>query len=142
MVVAGLFGAPIYAMVESRSNHRQPRTTMGDVGGTPVEIASLPPSLAKLYRGAKSHRPHFESIPCFCGCQEGRLEHRNLLDCYVLGNGRGWESHAVGCEVCQGEAETALDLLARGRPVAEVKARIVDEYGVPQEIRDLQEDDE
>ena len=142
-LVIGLFAAPIYAVVKSRSapenSHPAMGPAMGDVGGSPVDLATLQPSLVKLYRGAKSHDSHFKGIPCFCGCQEGRLEHRNLFDCFVLKDGRGWESHATGCDVCQGEAEMALDLLARGSPPSEVKARIIDEFSTPQEIRDLQE---
>lgn len=138
-LVIALFSAPIFAVVKSRSSHDDPRMTMGNIGGSPVDLETLQPSLAKLYRGARSHAAHFEEIPCFCGCQEGRLEHRNLFDCFVLKDGRGWESHATGCDVCQGEAEMALTFLARGSPVADVKTRIINEYGTPQEIRDLQE---
>ena len=138
-LVIGLFSAPIYAVVKSRSGHDDPRMTMGNIGGTPVELATLPPAIAKLYRSARTHASHFTELPCYCGCQEGRLKHRNLFDCYVLADGRGWESHATGCDVCQGEAEMALDLLARGTPAAEVRTQIVDEYGTPQEIRDLRE---
>lgn len=139
VVVIGLLSAPIYAVINSRSSHDQPRMTMGDIGGSPLELATLRSSLARLYRGAKSHRAYFEKIPCFCGCQEGRLQHRNLFDCYVLKDGRGWESHATGCDVCQGEAEMALDLMAHGSSLADVKTQIVDEYGMSREIRDLQE---
>lgn len=141
-LATALFAAPFYAVMKSRSNHEQPRMTMGNIGGTPVDLATLQPSLAKVYQGAKSHGSHFEEIPCFCGCQEGRLEHRNLYDCFILKDGRGWESHATGCDVCQGEAVMALDLLARGSPIAEVKTRIIDKYGMPEEMRDLQEADE
>lgn len=143
VLVIGLFSAPVYAVLQSRSTHESSHSamepSMGNVGGTPVDLATLQPSLVKLYRGAKSHDSHFKTIPCFCGCQEGRLEHRNLFDCFVLEDGRGWESHATGCGVCQGEAEMALDLLARGSPPNEVKAQVIDEYGIPQEIRELQE---
>lgn len=138
-LAVGLLSAPIYAVIKSSPQHDSPPMVMGDIGGAPVDLSTLPPSLAKLYRGAESHATHFEEIPCFCGCQEGRLQHRNLLDCYVLKDGAGWESHAVGCDVCQGEAEMALDLLKDGSPIAEIKSRIVDSYGTPREIRDLQE---
>ena len=141
VVALGVLSAPIYAFIDSRSNGTPASSamTMGDMGGTPVDIDTLRPALAELYIGARAHREHFAEIPCFCGCQEGRLEHRNLLDCYVLKDGRGWESHATGCAVCQGEARLALKLLDANEPVTDVKARIIDEFGVPQEIRDLQE---
>lgn len=134
-----LFSAPIYAVIKSRASHDKPSMTMGDIGGSPVDLATLQPSLVKLYRGAKAHAPHFKEIPCFCGCQEGRLQHRNLYDCYVLKDGRGWESHAIGCDVCQGEAEMALALMSRGTPPDAVKTQVVDKYGMPEEIRELQE---
>lgn len=141
LVALSLLSAPIYGVLSSRSNGTaaSPAMNMGDTGGAPVDIETLQPVLAELYIGARSHRDHFEEIPCFCGCEEGRLEHRNLFDCYVLKDGRGWESHATGCAVCQGEARLTLKLLDANEPFEDIRARIIDEFGLPQEIRDLQE---
>lgn len=132
-IAVGLLFAPIYALL--RGHSAEP--VMGDRGGTAVSLSTLDPSLAQIYKAAKAHGSHFEQFPCFCGCQEGRLEHRQLLDCYVLRDGTGWESHAIGCGICQGEARTALQMLKADTPVDEIRARIIDEFGMPDEMRDL-----
>jgi hypothetical protein len=138
-LVLGLFSAPIYVLIKARSSEST-SMTMSDMGGAAVELSTLQPAVAKLYRGARDHGSHFEQIPCFCGCEEGRLQHRHLLDCFLLGNGGGWESHATGCAVCQGEARLALRLLSSGTSVGEVRKQIIEEFGLPQEMRDLQEE--
>ena len=137
-IAAALFAGPIYAVTRDDPSATE-TTSMGDIGGTSVQLGTLQPELAALYEGARTHGAHFAEIPCFCGCMEGRLEHRHLLDCFVLRNGGGWESHAVGCAVCQGEARMALRLLEQGTAVEEVREQIVDEFGMPEEMRDLQE---
>lgn len=138
LIALGLWSAPIYAMLKGRSAE-PPMTGMGDIGGTTVSLGTLDPKLAQVYRAAQSHGSHFKEIPCFCGCQQGRLEHRHLLDCFVLRDGGGWESHATGCAICQGEARMALRLLGVGVPVDEVRAQILEEFGMPEEMRDQQE---
>jgi hypothetical protein len=127
-----LIAGPLSLVLGDDSPSSTTTRNMGDVGGIPVDLDTLSPELASLYRSAERHGDHFTKIPCFCGCQEGRLEHRNLLDCYVLRDGRGWESHAVGCDVCQGEARLALSLLDEGLDIGEVTDKVIDAYGMPE----------
>jgi hypothetical protein len=138
LLALGVLAAPVYVVLKDRATGSS-MTTMGNMGGTAVSLETLDASLAEVYLDARSHGSHFEEIPCFCGCQEGRLEHRNLLDCFVLRDGSGWESHATGCGICQGEARMALRLLEAGTPIDETKTQIIDEFGMPEEMRDLQE---
>ena len=122
----------------NNSAPRQP--TMAEFGGTPVNISTLDGNLAALYRGAKAHGRHFEQIPCFCGCDKTRLQHRHLLDCFLLKDGGGWESHATGCSVCQGEARMALELLDKGVDPNEVRELVIDEFGMPESMREMLEE--
>lgn len=78
-------------------------------------------------------------IRCFCGCAKG-LEHRHLLDCFVRPDGSGWESHATGCAVCQGEARMALRMLEEGTSIDEVRRRIVEEFGMSEQMQDMIEE--
>ena len=147
MVAAGLLFAlvlagPLYVLLsQDKPNHlneKGTRTpTMAEYGGTPVAISTLDSHLAAMYRGAKAHGRHFKQIPCFCGCDKTRLQHRHLLDCFVLKDGGGWESHATGCSVCQGEARMALELFDQGVDPGEVRDLVIDAYGMPESMRDM-----
>ena len=110
---------------------------MASFGGTPVDITTLDAELAAMYRGAKAHAGHFKDIPCYCGCDRTRLEHRHLLDCFVLKDGGGWESHATGCAVCQGEARMALELYEQGMDPDEVRQLVIDEFGMSESMREM-----
>lgn len=135
LVAVGLLAGPLFLLLGDDAPETPMR--MGDIGGTAVDLDTLDPALAGLYRDAREHGDHFQEIPCFCGCQEGRLEHRHLLDCFVLQSGEGWESHAKGCGVCQGEAQMALRLLDKGTPPEEVRAKIIDAFGMPEGMSNL-----
>lgn len=134
-VVLFLLAAPLYALLSPEEEDGSDNG-MGAFGGTTVELTDLNPPLATMYRDVSSHSEHFEHIPCFCGCEEA-LDHRHLLDCFVRPGGGGWESHAMGCEVCQGEAEMALLMLESGASLDAVIEHVVDEFGMPEEMRDL-----
>jgi hypothetical protein len=94
----------------------------------PLELASLTADVASHYRYAEAHQTELSAIPCFCGCQEF-LAHESLYDCFVRIDGAGYDSHAAGCGVCIGEAVLASKLLDAGTPVADVAARIVEQFG-------------
>jgi hypothetical protein len=98
--------------------------------GGVVEREAVPTALLPRYLGAESHPEVFSATPCFCGCAE-MLGHRHLLDCFVRPDGGGWEAHALGCAVCLGEADQVLQLLADGRPVAEIVAAVVEQWSDP-----------
>jgi len=146
LLFAFVLAGPLYVLLsQDRPNHPNNKATqmptMAEFGGTPVDISTLDGSLAALYRGAKEHGRHFKQIPCFCGCDKTRLQHRHLLDCFVLKDGGGWESHATGCSVCQGEARMALELLEEGVDPAQVRDLVIDEYGMPESMREMLEEE-
>ena len=146
LLFAFVLAGPLYVLLsqdraDQPDNEAERKPTMAEFGGTPVDISTLDGSLAALYRGAEGHAAHFKEIPCFCGCDKTRLQHRHLLDCFVLKDGRGWESHATGCSVCQGEARMALGLLDKGVDPDEVRELVIDEFGMPESMRKMLEEE-
>jgi hypothetical protein len=138
LLFAFVLAGPIYILLSQGppSNNVPEIPGMAAFGGTPVDLSTLDGRLAAMYRGVKAHGRHFDDIPCFCGCDR-TLEHRHLLDCFVLQDGGGWESHATGCSVCQGEARMALELFDQGVDPAEVRDLVIDEYGMPEAMREM-----
>ena len=60
-------------------------------------------------------------VPCFCGCERGG--HKDNHDCFVTARGTddkilGWETHALGCEVCVDIAYQASQMYGAGSSVS------------------------
>jgi hypothetical protein len=132
-----LFGAPLLAVLVVAVGAVALVVATGDSeagdahpmeAAAPLELASVTADVAAHYRYAEAHQAELSAIPCFCGCQEF-LAHESLYDCFVRVDGAGYDSHAAGCGVCIGEAVLASQLLEAGTPVADVAARIVEEFG-------------
>jgi hypothetical protein len=94
----------------------------------PLDLSSVSPEIAELYRFAADHEDELSQIPCFCGCEKF-LGHRHLYDCFVRADGAGWDAHAVGCGVCIGEAVTARQLLDDGLEPSAVREGVIAEFG-------------
>ena len=93
------------------------RTGGHRAGPAPLDLSTISENIAGHYRYAAAHAEAYREIPCWCGCQQ-YLGHGNLEDCFVRRDGRGWEAHAAGCGVCNGEAAIAA------RPHAHAAARL------------------
>lgn len=101
----------------------------GHAGAAPLDLSTVSADIAGHYRNALTHADAYTEIPCWCGCQQF-LGHRNLLDCFVRPDGQGWEAHAAGCGVCNGEAAMAERMLDAGRTPSQVAAAVNLEFGV------------
>lgn len=104
----------------------------------PLDLASVTPEIAANFTYAKAHPAGYSAITCYCGCQE-YLGHRNLFDCFVRSDGKGWDAHAAGCGVCLVESITARRLADQGHSAAEVRDAIDTQFGatprtVPQDV--------
>lgn len=100
----------------------------GTAGPAPLDLATVPENIAGHYRYALAHADAYREIPCWCGCQQ-YLGHGNLEDCFVQPDGKGWEAHAAGCGVCNGEAAIAERMLDAGSTPAEVAEVVNLEFG-------------
>ena len=103
----------------SASSHRD---------AAPLDLKTVSAELAGHYDFAAAHAGEYRQIPCWCGCQQ-YLEHRNLEDCYVRADGKGWEAHAAGCGVCQVEAVMAEQMLGARSTPAQVATAVHDRFG-------------
>ena len=94
----------------------------------PLDLSTVSAQLAGHYRYAQAHMTDYRQIPCWCGCEQF-LGHRNLADCFVRADGQGFEAHAAGCGVCNGEAAIAEQMLGQGHSPADVKATVDSQFG-------------
>lgn len=120
----GMFGPHDPAMAA----HAQTPAAASAPAVPSLDPAKTAAPLAALYRYATANEAEFTQVPCWCGCQTF-LGHRNLYDCYQRRDGAGWEAHAAGCGVCQGEAHAAQQMLDAGSSPADVTARVNADYG-------------
>lgn len=98
-----------------------------EVGG-PIALDTVPVAIAAHYEAAADHAEHYESVRCYCGCEEF-LGHRHLYDCFVRADGTGWEAHAAGCGVCIAESSLIGELLEQGRDPATFADAIDERFG-------------
>jgi len=77
-------------------------------------------NIRKAYKIAQDHPRLFLQLPCACGCD--RTDgHKSLLSCYT-------DKHGEYCGVCQQEAMLAGELFAKGTPVKEIRAKIIEKF--------------
>lgn len=92
-----------------------------------VQLDDLDDELAGLYTAAADDREAFTRVTCYCGCVEF-LGHRSLLECFERQDGQ-WERHAVGCAVCQVEAEEIIEYRDQGMRISDIVRTIDEKYG-------------
>ena len=97
-------------------------------GAPPLDLSTISENIAGHYQYAAAHAAAYREIPCWCGCQQ-YLGHGNLEDCFVRRDGRGWEAHAAGCGVCNGEAAIAERTLDAGQTAEDVTNAVNTEFG-------------
>ncbi len=122
VVVAGASGGDARHVNASTSGS----PTHGAVA--PLDLSTVSAQVAGHYRYAQAHMTDYQQIPCWCGCEQF-LGHRNLADCFVRADGQGFEAHAAGCGVCNGEAAIAEQMLDQGHSPADAKATVDRQFG-------------
>ena len=129
-MVALVILVTVIAVAIADSGGAQGRRATASAHGTvaPLDLSTVSAPIAAHYRYAKAHMSDYQQIPCWCGCQQF-LGHHNLADCFVRADGKGWEAHAAGCGVCNGEAAIAERMLGEGRTAADVKATVDVQFG-------------
>lgn len=136
VVAVSLSAVALFAILMDRPavESATPATAENMVAVAPGGVLApedVPPGLAAHYQAALDHSDIFETVPCFCGCEE-MLGHRHLGDCFVRADGQGLEAHALGCGVCLGEAQQVIDLLAAGiEDPDQIRDTVVAEWSDP-----------
>lgn len=97
-------------------------------GGNTVDLAALPADVAARYRFVEANQSLVAQVRCYCGCD--RTDgHKNLRQCFLTERSGVYDSHAVGCLICQEEAKDVEKFLARGTDAATIAAAIDQRYG-------------
>jgi len=94
----------------------------------PLDLTTVPADIAEHYEYAAAHLVEFRQIPCWCGCMQ-YLGHRNLADCFIRADGKGWEAHAATCSVCIAEATMAERMLRQGQSAHDVAEAVTLQFG-------------
>ena len=124
----GLYAGAIGAVRASQPDPAPAMSTMAAASGGTVDLHELRPAVAALYSHAAEHEDTYRQVPCYCGC-DSFDDHANLLDCFVLPDGSGYEIHGAGCAICQAEAEQVRQLMAQGESSRQIRAAIVEQFG-------------
>jgi len=87
--------------------------------------------MRETYLFAARHPEVMKYVPCFCGC--GRLGHKDNHDCFVTARGAGdkvlgWETHALGCEICVDVAYQSWQMFNTGATVSAIRDAIEKKY--------------
>lgn len=130
VVVVALAVGLVAWVADGGTRHDESTRAAASVGlaAPPLDLATVPSEIAGHYGFAREHGEAYAEIPCYCGC-EGFLHHRNLHDCFVRSDGKGWDAHAAGCGVCIGESTTARRLLEEGLDPAAVRDAVIAQFG-------------
>jgi hypothetical protein len=75
----------------------------------------------RAYIVARDHPDLLAQLDCYCGCEEHE-GHKNLLDCFRT-------NHGASCDICVGEAVTAVQMLTQGTPVDQIRDALRARYG-------------
>ena len=123
---AGRSGRGSGGGVRDRSSPRRQRWR-GDDGRFPEFVCTSPESLA-AYRLAATNRGLLSQIPRYCRCVDlpGKL-HESLDDCF-FDSGGSFDSHAVGCDLCQEIAQDATGWRGEGDRTLVVRSKIDARY--------------
>ena len=87
---------------------------------------TLPPNIftgnvQKAYQAATDIPETLAQLPCYCHCDMSQ-GHKSLHSCFE-------DEHGANCGICIGEALTAHNLKRQGFTDAQVRKRIIQDYG-------------
>jgi len=63
------------------------------------------------------------NIPCYCGCMESG-EHKNNRECFVKGDGSGFDKMGLNCGTCVGTALEVKSMSAKNASLDEIKQTV------------------
>jgi Protein of unknown function with PCYCGC motif len=121
----------VVALVAGGLSLRRADSSMSMQASTQAfDLSKQPAQIVDLYRFVEGSPSLAAVIPCYCGCGPSpNLGHESLLDCFILPDGSGYESHAALCAICTGEADDIRRLSAEGTESAAIRTWIDEKYG-------------
>ncbi len=107
-------GAGITALTE----HPEPRPGIDASGILPAEtIAPFGDDVVEIYDMVREIPEIADGISCYCGCA-ALPNYRSLLTCYHKGG------MAMGCRICQGEAQLVYRRAKEGQTLDQIRRAI------------------
>ena len=98
---------------------------MAGMDAMPSQVQRAPQTVRDAYRFAATNADALHQIPCYCGC--GEMGHGSNYACFWQEDGQV-DNHALGCGICVDIAQDVRQGLARGRPLAEIRAQVDADY--------------
>jgi hypothetical protein len=89
--------------------------------GPTLEPAQFTGLVRDAYRAVREIPQTIAQMPCYCHCDRG-MGHKSLYSCFE-------DDHASHCAVCVNEALLTLKLEKQKLTPAQIRDRIVEEYG-------------
>jgi hypothetical protein len=77
--------------------------------------------VVRAYQLARQIPGTLDGLYCYCHCKE-QSGHRSLLTCFQ-------SEHGAACDICMAEAETAGEMVAQGRSLADIRTQIDVAFG-------------
>jgi len=101
-----------------KASHPDPRPEASTLGETvmPASFFTDNPKVVQTYQAVRAIPEVLDGLYCNCHCKE-EAGHRSLLTCFQ-------SQHGAGCDICLGEAQTALEMHAQGKSLAEIRSQI------------------
>ncbi len=99
-------------------SHPEPRSDAASMGESlmPASFFAANPRIQRTYQLAREIPGTLDGLYCYCDCSQ-HAGHRSLLTCFQ-------SEHGAGCDICLGEADTAHEMLAQKKSLAEIRAQI------------------
>jgi len=101
-----------------KASHPEPRPEAATLGETvmPASFFTDNPKVVQTYQAVRQIPGVLDGLYCNCHCKE-EMGHRSLLTCFQ-------SQHGAGCDICLGEAQTALEMHAQGKTLQEIRSQI------------------
>ncbi|WP_077624465.1 PCYCGC motif-containing (lipo)protein [Sediminibacillus massiliensis] len=88
--------------------------------------------MRNVYLAVAQQKELLEQIPCYCGCGDEKIGHRDNYDCFVFDNDKNgeviWDSHGINCQVCIDTAVYSINEYQKGTDIGEIRATIDETY--------------
>lgn len=127
---------------DSTSDHEEDghhHTPSGDLREKTASSNELPSFLndhaeemGNIYVAVSQHQELLEHIPCYCGCGDDAIGHRDNYDCFIHQNEADgsivWDDHATRCNACLTIAVESIVEYQNGKSIKEIREMIEENY--------------
>ncbi|SDK49192.1 PCYCGC domain-containing protein [Sediminibacillus albus] len=118
---------------QSRAENLAPNHEMtASTDELPQFLSKASEDLQLVYQTAAEHKQLLEHIPCYCGCSDDAVGHKDNYDCFVYEkkeNGEvTWDTHGMACQVCIDTAVYSIKEYNNGTEISAIREHIDNTY--------------